>query len=711
MSKIKNILTVIKEKWKPHFVFAILAFMLYANTLNNYFVLDDGIVLTHNQFTQQGIKGIPAILKYNSFIGHWINKADLQTSQNLMKEMKIVVGDRYRPLSLVTFALEVEFFGKENILPNSHNDRFLGNAFISHLINILLFLFTACLLYSILTRLSLTGKDKNWFFSLSFIVTILFLAHPIHTEVVANIKGRDEIMALLGSLGALWFSINYIESNKFRYLLWSGLSLFLGMMSKENAITFLAVIPVTLYYFKTRTIRKILISLFPLIVASSLFLLIRAIVLGVSFEPSDSENTLLSPFAEATVIQHFATIFYTLFLYIKLLVYPHPLTYEYSPYHIEIATLSNPIVLLSLLFYAGIGIYAVYGLIKKREVVSWSIWLYLLPLSVVSNIFFPTGAFMNERFVYFSSIGFVVFIGWLIVTYVPKIRLPISFGGKRSNTKLTRYLTSAVLVMIFCLYAAKTISRNRVWKDNFTLYITDAKTSENSIQASFMAGSAYLQIAMYPDNEDEALLRNEYCDKAAQYLELTRQLQPYSYDVIVQLGNLYWSCYKDVAKSLHYFAQALQIPTLLNDEIIKAVKQILTFTHALLDDNQVASTPEDILQSCDELLSVHPDMGEAIYLKGIIYGKFLHNTGLALVNFQNALTMDFPKTAEFYEYLGTAYGISGNYQEAIVYLLKAVESGTNDYNTFINLGLIFQQLGDKENAQIYMSKGNEMKNK
>ena len=59
----------IKEKPRPHLVFTFFVFILYANTLNHSFVLDDGMVLTHNRFTQQGMKGIPGIVKHDTFIG------------------------------------------------------------------------------------------------------------------------------------------------------------------------------------------------------------------------------------------------------------------------------------------------------------------------------------------------------------------------------------------------------------------------------------------------------------------------------------------------------------------------------------------------------------------------------------------------------------------------------------------------------------------
>ena len=72
---------------------------------------------------------------------------------------------------------------------------------------------------------------------------MLFIAHPLHVEVVANIKGRDELIALLGEAGTLYYSFKYLEKNKFKYLVYSFLCFFLGILSKESVITFLAIFP------------------------------------------------------------------------------------------------------------------------------------------------------------------------------------------------------------------------------------------------------------------------------------------------------------------------------------------------------------------------------------------------------------------------------------------------------------------------------------
>lgn len=691
-------MTKINENLKPHLVLAVFAFVLYANTLNNFFAFDDKTVYTHNIFTQQGIKGIPDLFKYDTFSGYLLRVYNLTVDQ-LNDEMKILAGGRYRPLSLVTFALEVELFGQEKAYPNDI-EQFTGNAFVSHLVNILMYLFTTCLLFSVLRRLFSSCKNTKWYLSFPFLAALLFLFHPIHSEVVANIKGRDEIMALLGSLGALWFTVNYFETNKKSHLLWSGLCLFLGLLSKEIAITFVAVIPLSIYYFVDKRPQKICISIIPLLLVSALFLCIRASVAGFIATDNIEPDILNNPFVYATTAETLATSFYTLLLYVKLLFFPHPLTYDYYPYHIEITNWANPLVIISLLFYLGIGIYAVYGLIKKRDVVSWSIWLFMMPLSVVSNLFFPIGAFMGERFVFFSSVGFAVLTGWAIYAY---------FSKAAKNKKLSMIFTCAVMVIILSLYASKTISRNRVWKDDFTLFSTDVQTSKNSAKGNCAAGFQYLLKAIYPNDKNEAGKKKEYCDKAAKLLNHAIQLYPLYTDVIEQLGNLYCGCYVDIAKSLHYYAIALQLEKRRNAEIAAAAKEILNMTPGLLEDNSVTSTAEEMIQSCDELLEVNPHIGEAYYIKGIIYGKYLNNIEMALDNLEQALSMDFPKTVKFYEFLGTAYGFAGDFPKAVQYLLQAIESGSYDYNIYLNLGVIYQQIGDRTNAEFYAAKGNEMK--
>ena len=326
-----NITGIPSNKWMIYGIIALFTFALYFNTLNHDYALDDAIVITQNQFTKKGFDGIKEILENDGFTGFFGVKKNL------------VAGGRYRPLSLITFAIEWQFS------PN--------NPALSHFINILLYALTGILLYIVLCRLLIKYETKHWYFSLPFLTTLLFIAHPIHTEVIANIKGRDEIMTFMGALAALLFTLRYLDSNKILYLIFSAICFFLGLMSKENAITFLAVIPIAVYIFTDYKIGKNLKSLFPLIFATIIFLIIRQKVLG-TFSVEVAKELMNNPFLYMTGSEKFATIFYTLGVYIKLIIFPHPLTFDYYPYHIPKMSWDDISPVIAAVAYLLLGVYA-----------------------------------------------------------------------------------------------------------------------------------------------------------------------------------------------------------------------------------------------------------------------------------------------------------------------------------------------------------------
>jgi len=249
------------------------------------------------------------------------------------------------------------------------------------------------------------------------------------------------------------------------------------------------------------------------------------------------------------------------------------------------------------------------------------------------------------------------------------------------------------------------------WKDSFTLVSIDVKTSKNSIRGNFATGSELMKKIVYPDNKNEIKKRDGLCDEAVQYLKRTIELYPKEIQAITQLAYLYFDCYKDIAKSLHCYAMVLKNSNAtINTSEYYAAKYILNQTDLLLNSNEIPSTPSEIIQSCDELLEAKPDFGEAYYIKGLMYAKYLNNKELGLINFEKALSLDFEKTATFYKDIGVFYGISANYEKAVQCLLKAIElnDDPNDYVTFRNLGIFYQKLGDMKNADFYLIKSNEM---
>ncbi len=361
-SKKKKILAVsiIDRKTRTYGYLCVIAFcvLLYGNTLTLNYALDDLVVITGNQFTKAGFKGIPDILTTDLFTGFF------------GKDNSMVTGGRYRPLSVVTFAIEYQFFGP--------------NPLISHLINLLLLIVTGMLIYDLLrTLLAYKGyppDQKYWYVSVPLIATLVFVAHPVHTEVIANIKGRDEILSLLLALAALKYVLAYLSKPAAKEMILATLFFFGALLSKENAITFLAVIPLTIWFFTKYPIRNTVIALIPLAAGAILFLLIRQWVIGHN-PTGNLENDLMNnPFVNMTLQEKYATIFYTLGIYLRLLIFPHPLTYDYYPYHIPVVSIGELKAIIPLVIYSCLAIYA-FATFKRKSIATYSIFYYFFTLS------------------------------------------------------------------------------------------------------------------------------------------------------------------------------------------------------------------------------------------------------------------------------------------------------------------------------------------
>jgi len=133
-------------------------FILYVYSVGFDYVLDDKMVVSENNFTKKGFAGIKEILTTDSFQGFFGEQKNL------------IVGGRYRPLSIVTFAIEYQLFGLSTK--------------VSHFVNVLLYGLTGLLLFRVLVMLFPIKKKTQWWRSLAFVSSLLFILHPLHTEVV-----------------------------------------------------------------------------------------------------------------------------------------------------------------------------------------------------------------------------------------------------------------------------------------------------------------------------------------------------------------------------------------------------------------------------------------------------------------------------------------------------------------------------------------------
>lgn len=632
------------------------SFLLYGNTIPNDYALDDAIVITQNDFTKKGVYGISDILSTELFTGFF------GVQKNL------VMGGRYRPLSVITFAVEYEFFGQ--------------NPHISHFFNILFFALSCIVLFLILKKILQKYDSDKWYLSLPFIATLLFAAHPLHTEVVANIKGRDEIFTLLGSLLALYYTIKYLDSNKLKYLLFSFVSFFLALSSKENAITFVLVIPLTVYYFTKHSFKRNIVSVIPLVASTVLYLVIRQLVIGSTSTDIPSE-LMNDSFLGATISDKYATITYTLGYYIRLLFVPYPLTFDYYPYMIPIISWADPRAFISLIIHLVLIYFAFKGL-KNKTLFSYSIWFYAITFSLTTNILFPIGTFMSERFMYTPSIAFVIILGYLIIVKVP------AWFKKSDNSKT---IITAFAGLFLVLFSFKTISRNMEWKDDFTLFTTDVHASTNSAKSNCSAGGKLIEEATKKGNES---LKNQYLTQAIEYLNKSVKIHPTYADALLLLGNAHFEYNRDF------------------EEVWKAYRKILiqnpdyekVHSNLAIMFNKV-DTPDVKIRLYEEVYKLAPNRYDVNYELGTTYGKKKNILDKAIFYLENAYKID-PNRPEIYKDLGVGYGLSQNYPKALEFLEKAVKIDPKDFQMYINLGVTYQIIGEKEKAEQAFAKANEL---
>src|SRR5690606_14064497 len=212
------------------------------------------------------------------------------------------------------------------------------------------------------------------------------------------------------------------------------------------------------------------------------------------------------PFIGMTGAERMATIVYTLGEYLRLLVFPHPLTHDYYPYHVPVMNFTRPGTLISLALYVALAVIFVRQW-RSRTIFVWSIGFFLATLSIVSNFVFPVGTFMNERFLFLPSVAFSLVTAWVLVRH-----------GWHSGKPALRYGALALALVMAGGYIVKNYARIPAWKDALSLNSQAVLVSKGSARANcFMATALYEQAREQTDQAEKRALLAEaevFADRA-----------------------------------------------------------------------------------------------------------------------------------------------------------------------------------------------------
>ncbi|MGE5041907.1 MAG: tetratricopeptide repeat protein [Candidatus Levyibacteriota bacterium] len=327
------------------------------------------------------------------------------------------------------------------------------NPFIFHFIQIILVTINAFLVYILFSKF----LKKN----LSYLLAILFLIHPINQENAVYVSNIQDVLFFFFGMSALLLSLKKNLSGK-QYLLLSIL-LLLSLLSKETGILFSIIAFCNFLFFKKKNIKKILFSIFG---AVFLYIMLRF--------SSQSTNIFWiepPPFAKVPFFNRLLHIPIIFFYYIKTFFYPDNLgfTQQWVIHTFNLGTFLLPFF-LTVIFLGSLCLFYI-RLVKKHFTESklFIFFLFWFLLGIIPHLqIIPLDATVATRWFYFSSVGIIGLIG-----------IMINLGIQRFPKKEQVIFLS--LIFLCFIFSLRTMVRNTQWKDAFTLYAADAKTSQSAL--------------------------------------------------------------------------------------------------------------------------------------------------------------------------------------------------------------------------------------
>ncbi|HHB77971.1 MAG TPA: tetratricopeptide repeat protein, partial [Saprospiraceae bacterium] len=399
-------------------------------------------------------------------------------------------------------------------------------------------------------------------------------------------------------------------------------------------------------------ISKALTYTAPLLGAVLPFLVIRSRIIGGGATGKVLElmnNPFLkvvnNKYVDFSFGEKFSTIFYTLGEYVRLLIFPQPLTSDYYPHHVSLMHFGDWQVILSMILYLGLFYLAIKSL-RQKPLISFGIFIYFASLSIVSNFLFPVGTFMAERFLFMPSVGFSMVIGVLLVGLIKKDNFSASVG---------------LLAVILLLFSIKTITRNPAWKNDETLFLTDVKISKKSAKIQNAAGGTLLaQAGKAKDKSTQQAKAKE----AIKHLNIAVKEHPNYKNAWLLLGNAY-NYLEQYDQSINAYQNALRIAPGYKD----ALKNLaVTYRQA-----------------------------------GQYFGEKKGNPQKAITYLKEAEKLS-PNDPEVIRLIGIAYAVSGQINQALPYLEKAFAATPNNANLALDLSMAYGQAGNIEKATYYQKK-------
>jgi Flp pilus assembly protein TadD len=591
--------------WASYGIVILLGIIIYSNSFNCSFHLDDARSIVDNLYIR-----------------------------NLSHLKSLWESEHTRIIPNITFALNYHFGGL-------HVTGY-------HLVNLFIHLANSCLAYWLTLLIFSSPVMKGHPVSankklIAFFTTLFFVSHPLATESVTYIVQRINVMAAMFYMLSLALYLKARmtdQKNITTYLLYacSIVSAVLAMFSKENAFTLpIAIFMIEIFFLQTGRLLDKLRSYRTLVFIGLTLVLAMLLLNHYSFSifkplPANDLNSAV----RLTPLIYLMTQFSVIVKYIQLLILPihQNLDYDYplSKHFMETGTLISFFVLVALL------ILSVY-MFRKNRIISFGILWFFITLSIESSII-PIGDLIFEHRTYLPSFGYFLILSTGIYFLLQKVNKSAGI---------------VVVVVIVLINSFLTFERNKVWKDELSLWSNVVLGSPNKGRAYNNRGRAFMDLKKtdeaFSDFNKAIQLRSKYA--VAYYnrgnvYEAENKLQEAfdDYNKSISLDSSYAPAYNNrgnVFKKEQKYDEALV-------DYSKAIKINPNYYNAYNNRGTIyigQNKYDQAISDLNKAIELKPDLAEAYANRGI--AKL--NSGDkedSCLDFKTALDLGFQPVVELY---------------------------------------------------------------
>ena len=561
-------------------------------------------------------------------------------------------GGNYHPLTALTNAIEWSFV--------------LDRPQLYHVDNLIIHLVNVGLVFWLLWKM--TARIEA-----AVIVALFFGVHPLRVESVSWIAERKDVLYTCFFLLALIVYINYIKGqDKTRNWILAFVFFVIACLSKSAAVCLPVLFFVFDYFYKRKFDFKLLIEKVPFLILSLVFGV-------VALKSQASSGALDHSRAAYSFLDRILLVLYSMVFYIVEL---------FVPYKLSLAHIYPPLVngMLPMEYYLaplvliGIAVW-IYKATAKRRVLLTGFGFYFITIALVLQLV-PFGwDIVSERYSYVPHIGLLFIVASYLLEYSDK--------ASTSTWKLKAWLTGVLaLLVVGCVFA--TWQRNKVWKDDITLF-SDVIEKDPNVSFAYSDRGILLMnkgqlkealsdfnnaIRLDPDYGDalynRALVRDQLNDLTggiADYDHLLHVVPNHSLAYFGR-GNLRIKT-GDLNGAIADFTKSLQ----LNPNLVNAY-----YNRALQYDKQGKTALA--IGDYNAFITARKDMDVAFLFRGNDYFQ-MGNLNAAMDDFNTVIKMN-PKNIDAYYNRGIVFVKMNRMDEACPQFQTALQMGHAGAQAMLN---------------------------